>query len=79
MPAPPLYRWRGQRPGKYRQCYEALKHASAAVPAAKNWTAYSASIAERYRSQRLSRLRNSTSPDMFDDCARLDVVIARGE
>jgi hypothetical protein len=50
-----------------------------AEQAAENWTAYSASIAQRYRPQRLSRLRNSISPDMFDDCARFDVVIARGE
>ncbi|GHT56776.1 hypothetical protein FACS1894109_06850 [Spirochaetia bacterium] len=50
-----------------------------AEQAVENWAAYSGSVAERYRPQRLSRLRNSISPDMFDDCARLDVVIARGE
>jgi hypothetical protein len=51
---------------------------SNAQKCAENWTAYSASMAKRYRPQRLSRLRNTVSPDMFDDCARFVVVFAGG-
>ena len=47
-----------------------------AKEALSHWLEYSSDIAARYKPQRLSRLRNTISPDLFDDHARLDVVIA---
>jgi hypothetical protein len=68
-----LQLWRKKGDEKLRQ--EAVLNAE---KAADNWEAYSGSMAKRYRPQRLSRLRNTVSPDMFDRFARLDVVIAGG-
>jgi hypothetical protein len=68
-----LQLWRKTGDAKWQQ--QAISNAQ---NSADNWTAYSSSMAKRYRPQRLSRLRNTVSPDMFDDCARFDVVIAGG-
>ncbi|MDR1970410.1 MAG: hypothetical protein LBQ46_00665 [Treponema sp.] len=68
-----LQLWRKTGDEKFRR--QAL---AGAQEAADNWTAYSESMSRRYRPRRLSRLRNAVSPDMFDGCARLDVVIAGG-
>jgi hypothetical protein len=46
-----------------------------AKEAAACWKAYSSSVAARYRPQRLDRLRNAVSPDMFDGAARFDIRI----
>jgi hypothetical protein len=63
----------------YRQALREPDRQSAvawAERSAEAWIAYSGSIARRYRPQRLGRLRNPISPDMFDDYARFDAVIA---
>lgn len=65
-----LYR-RTQRPADQAEAVAQAEQSAA------NWTAYSALIAARYRPRRLGRLRNPVSPDMFDHCARFDVVIAQ--
>ena len=69
-----LLLWRRNRVETDRQ--QAVQYAQDAYT---HWTAYSSSMARRYRPQRLSRMRNMISPDMFDDCARLDIFIAQGE
>ncbi|MDR1638045.1 MAG: hypothetical protein LBR93_12005 [Treponema sp.] len=43
--------------------------------AAACWKVYSSSVAARYRPQRLDRLRNAVSPDMFDGAVCFDITI----
>lgn len=52
---------------------QAVAHARAA---ARHWMAYSFGMADNYRPQRLSRMRNTISPEMFDGDVFMDVLIA---
>ena len=64
----------------HRKTGDANHKASAvacAETACKYWVEYSSSIAKRYRPQRLNRIRNVASPDLFDKFAEIDVLIAQ--
>jgi hypothetical protein len=55
------------------------KAASNAGKEVENWLLYSHSMAMRYRPQRLTRLRNAVSPDLFDDYVRFDLTLVSPE
>ncbi|MDR1560494.1 MAG: hypothetical protein LBS84_12550 [Clostridiales bacterium] len=64
----------------YRRTSAADHKESAVMEAEKAygcWRVYSASISQRYRPLRLSRLRSAVSPDMFNGCARFDIAISQ--
>ena len=42
------------------------------------WVNYSSAMAIKYRPHRLSRLRHVVSPELFDNAAELDIMIAKG-